>query len=121
MQWYLKALRQYVDFDGRSGRAEYWMFVLFNVGITLMLMIIDAALGTPLHLIYLLATLLPSWALGARRLHDIGRSGWWQLLSVIPIVGAIILIVWLATEGHPDPNQWGANSEFVSGGTRVAH
>ena len=113
MKWYLKVLRQYADFGGRARRAEYWMFTLVSVIITVVLFIVDAAIdGTfagpgILGLIYWLAVLLPSLAVGTRRLHDIGRSGWWQLLQLIPIIGAVVLIVFSATDGHRGTNAYG--------------
>jgi len=122
MQWYLKAFRQYADFTGRARRTEYWMFALFNAIIAIVLLLIDYGLGTMfLNWIYSLAVLVPGLAVGARRLHDTGRSGWWQLLGFIPLIGAIILIVWYATAGHPEPNQWGANPKSVAGGAAVAY
>jgi len=122
MQWYLKVLRQYADFSGRARRTEYWMFQLFNIIAFIVLYAIDVGLGTMfLGLIYGLAVLLPSLAVAARRLHDIGRSGWWQLIGIIPLIGAIVMIVWCATEGQPEPNQWGANPKSVAGGAAVAY
>jgi uncharacterized membrane protein YhaH (DUF805 family) len=116
MQWYLKVLRQYVDFNGRARRTEFWMFTLFSVIISIVLGVVDYLLNTSvLGMIYSLAVLLPTLAVGARRLHDIGRSGWWQLIGIIPIIGWIILIVWDATDGHPQPNQWGANPNALAG------
>ncbi|GAA4890624.1 DUF805 domain-containing protein [Actinomycetospora straminea] len=124
MQWYLKVLKQYADFNGRARRTEFWMFVLFNILAAIVLSIIDVLIGTAsfsstgtgfamsgglLTTIYQLAVLIPSLAVGARRLHDTGRSGWWQLLALIPIVGAIILIVWWATDGQPGANEHGMN------------
>ncbi|TCK27689.1 uncharacterized membrane protein YhaH (DUF805 family) [Pseudonocardia endophytica] len=124
MQWYMKVLRQYADFTGRARRTEFWMFVLFNAIAIIILTILDNLLGLSsssmgggsivvtsgvLTGIYQLAVLVPSLAVGARRLHDTGKSGWWQLLALIPIVGAIILIVFWATDGHPAPNQYGVN------------
>lgn len=122
MQWYLKVLRQYADFTGRARRMEYWMFTLVNIIITLVLVLLDYGLGTGfLNTIYSLAVFVPSIAVGARRLHDIGRSGWWQLLYLIPLIGAIILIVWFATDGKPEPNQWGPNPKTMPGGATVSH
>lgn len=121
MQWYLKVLRQYADFTGRARRTEFWMFVLFSVIISIVLRLIDYAIfgnsssGGPLGLLYSLAVLLPSIAVSARRLHDIGRSGWWQLIGIIPIIGWILVIVWFATPGRAEPNQWGPNPKAESG------
>ncbi|RZT89216.1 uncharacterized membrane protein YhaH (DUF805 family) [Pseudonocardia sediminis] len=129
MQWYLKVLRQYADFSGRARRKEFWMFVLFNVIVAIVLSILDNALGLStstatesgfyysagiLTSIYQLAVLIPSLAVGARRLHDTGRSGWWQLIAFIPLVGAIILIVFWASDGHRGPNQHGPNPKELA-------
>lgn len=119
MQWYLKVLRQYADFGGRARRTEFWMFTLFNAIISVVLMIIDYSAGLTygeramssgvLGTIYSLAVLIPTIAVAVRRLHDTGRSGWWILISLIPIIGAIILIVWYCGDGQPGHNQWGPN------------
>ncbi len=128
MEWYLKVLRQYVDFAGRARRKEYWMFTLVNVIISIVLAIVDSALGLgsnslfysgPFSLVYELAVWLPSLAVGARRLHDTGRSGWWQLLVLIPVIGWIVLIVFFATDGEPQPNAYGSNPKTVPGEAAV--
>ncbi|MCL1495798.1 MAG: DUF805 domain-containing protein [Pseudanabaena sp. Salubria-1] len=114
MEWYFLALRKYKDFDGRSKRNEYWYFVLFNFLITLVLGIIDGVLrltlpGSGFGLLgglYSLAILVPAVAAGIRRLHDTGRSGWWLLIAFVPFVGAIVLIVFLASESQPERNQY---------------
>jgi uncharacterized membrane protein YhaH (DUF805 family) len=113
VQWYVKVLRQYSDFRGRARRAEYWMFTLVSVLISLALAFVDTALGLDvaniglLGLFYGLAVLLPSLAVGTRRLHDIGRSGWWQLIQIIPVIGLIVIIVLLATDGQRGANIYG--------------
>lgn len=113
MQWYLKVLRQYTDFNGRARRTEFWMFTLFNVIISVILLILDNVLGTSfggtglLGLLYSLAVLLPGLAVGIRRLHDTGRSGWWLLIGLIPLIGVIVLIVFYATDGDRAPNAYG--------------
>lgn len=106
MYYYFAALKKYADFTGRARRKEYWMFTLFNVIIVTVLELIGFSLLLGL---YSLATLVPVWAVTARRLHDINRSGWWQLLSLIPIVGPIIVFIWLITIGTPGENQYGAD------------
>lgn len=116
MGWYLEVLKKYATFDGRAHRTEFWMFVLVNIIISIGLSIVDAVIGTSgdagaglLSGLYSLAVLIPTLAVGARRLHDIGRSGWWQLLALIPIIGAIVLIVWFATKGNESENEHGPN------------
>ncbi len=112
MSWYLDVLKKYAVFDGRAGRPEYWYFFLFNLIVSLVLSIVDAIVGTTsggfgvLSGLYSLAVLLPAIGVGIRRLHDIGKSGWWLLIGVIPIVGWIILIV-LAARESDGPNAYG--------------
>jgi uncharacterized membrane protein YhaH (DUF805 family) len=86
---------KYVDFSGRAGRPEYWWFVLFIVVVSIVLSMISNTASA----VFSLATLLPSISAAARRLHDTGRSGWWQLIALVPIIGWIVLIVFLAQEG----------------------
>ena len=115
MSWYLEVLKKYVVFDGRARRKEYWMFVLFNVLISVVLILVDRTAGLtaaakgidPLNTLYSLAVLLPFLAVTIRRLHDTGRSGVYILFALIPCIGGIIMIVWMATEGERGRNQFG--------------
>lgn len=121
MNWYLKVMRQYTDFNGRAGRQEYWMFTLFNVIFSIAAMVLDNVLGLaygeigygPLYLVYGLVALIPGLAVTVRRLHDIGKSGWMLLVIVIPIVGAIWLLVLLVTDSKPGENEYGPNPKEV--------
>lgn len=102
----------YVNFSSRAIRSEYWYWTLFIVLISIVTSIIDiAVLGatqfSPITTIFSLATLLPSLGVSIRRLHDLDRTGWWILLALIPLVGAIILIVWACTRGSVGPNRFG--------------
>lgn len=102
----------YIKFEGRSNRGEYWKAVLLLIVINIAVGVVDTILtgsgGVPfLGMIFSLVTLVPSLAIGARRLHDIGKSGWWLLIGLIPLIGAIILIVWFAKKPDPAPNQYG--------------
>jgi len=115
MNWYLEVLKKYATFSGRAQRAEYWYFILINIIVNTVLVILDVLFGTLspngtglLSGIYSLAVLIPHIAVGARRLHDIGKSGWWQLIVIIPIIGWILIIIWFATDSEED-NQYGEN------------
>ncbi len=116
MEWYLKVLKQYADFNGRARRKEFWMFVLFNAIVSVILTTIDAMLGTygALSGIYGLAIFIPSLAVSVRRLHDIGKSGWMILVALIPVIGFIWLLVLYIMEGTPGENQYGANPKEVA-------
>ncbi|MFI9601406.1 DUF805 domain-containing protein [Streptomyces sp. NPDC052043] len=110
MNWYVEVLKKYAVFNGRARRQEYWMFTLFTVIISIVLAIVDAVIGTQaLDWIYTVAVLLPTLAVTVRRLHDTDRSGWWVLIGLIPLVGFIVMLVFLATEGTPRENKYGAN------------
>ncbi len=111
MDWYLTVLKQYTVFSGRARRKEYWMFFLINLIVSLAINVIEAiVLGTAfLGLIYALAVFLPYLAVTIRRLHDTDRSGWWFLIAFIPLVGAIVLLVFLVMEGTSGDNQFGAD------------
>ena len=95
---------KYIEFNGRASRSEFWWFCLFVI----ICWIIGFALGPIIEAIIILGLLIPYIAVQARRLHDIGKSGWLQLISLIPLIGAIILIVWSATEGTKKKNKYGA-------------
>jgi uncharacterized membrane protein YhaH (DUF805 family) len=109
-------LSKYADFTGRARRSEFWWFYLAYVIASIVASIIDQAFGFPiLSLLLALGLLVPTLAVGARRLHDTGKSGWWQLIGIVPIVGFIVLIVFYATEGHPGPNKYGPSPKFPAG------
>jgi uncharacterized membrane protein YhaH (DUF805 family) len=116
MNWYLEAWKNYANFQGRARRKAFWMFVLFNIIALVVLGLIQGALGLSgesgygiLTGLYSLAVLLPALSLAVRRLHDTGRSGWWLLIGLLPLVGEIILIVFYALDGQPGENQYGPN------------
>jgi uncharacterized membrane protein YhaH (DUF805 family) len=109
VHWYFDVLKQYAVFDGRARRAEYWWFQLFNVIVIAILAGIDEGAGTyPLFVaIYALATLLPTLGVTIRRLHDTSRSGWWILVGFIPIIGALLLLVFYIQPSHLGDNEYG--------------
>ena len=117
MNWFLTALKKYATFSGRAQRAEYWYFVLFYILIFIGLSFIDNITGSfsaeagmgLLGGILTLALLIPSIAVGVRRLHDTGRSGWWLLIVLVPLVGAIILLVFTVQDSEPGENAYGHN------------
>ena len=124
MYWYLKCWKQYVDFQGRARRKEYWIFTLINFIIYLLFyilafsMMFDSSgifflLTSIIFFLYTVATILPSIAVTVRRLHDTGRSGWWYLLNFIPLVGSICLLVLLCLDSDPGENQWGENPKGI--------
>jgi uncharacterized membrane protein YhaH (DUF805 family) len=123
MEWYTMVWQKYAQFTGRSRRKEYWMFVLINLLVfallyvgALVLMTQSTTIGVLLMigcLIYALAGLIPHLAVTIRRLHDTNKSGWWILISLVPLVGGIILLVFLATEGDAADNQFGSNPKLL--------
>ncbi|HEX8378547.1 MAG TPA: DUF805 domain-containing protein [Pedobacter sp.] len=121
MNWYLKVLKDYAVFTGRARRQEYWMFTLFHIIALIAATVLDSMLGLSfkvgdeslmygyIYLFYNLAVLIPGLAVLVRRLHDIGKSGWFALIALIPIIGAIWLIVLLCSDSNPGDNQYGPN------------
>jgi len=113
LDYYLAVLKKYAIFSGRSQRAEYWYFVLVNLIISFIFTFLDRVTGTGigniLSIIYSLAILVPGIAVAIRRLHDVGKSGWWLLIAFIPLVGTIWLIVLFATDSNPGDNTYGPN------------
>ena len=120
MSYYLTVLKKYAVFTGRARRAEIWYFILFNFIVSVVLQMLfgsvadtaEEGAASPLAFVpvlYTLAILLPSLAVGVRRLHDTGRSGWFILIGFIPLVGAIVLIVFYAQEGESGDNAYGTN------------
>jgi len=117
MNWYLMVLKKYAQFEGRSRRKELWMFTLFNCLFSWPLYILglvfhENVLGTIffcLYVLYLLAIIVPCLAVSVRRLHDTGKSGWFYFLIFIPLVGAIILLVFFVLDSDPGANEYGPN------------
>ena len=124
----LTPLRKYADFSGRARRAEYWWFYLLVIIGYVVATIVDSLLGLDqtvgpygtTTLVLLLAMLLPSIAAGVRRLHDTDRSGWWMLIALIPLVGAIVLLVFFVLEGTQGENRFGPDPKARNAGDRLA-
>jgi uncharacterized membrane protein YhaH (DUF805 family) len=117
MNWYLEVLKKYTEFDGRARRKEYWYFTLFNFLAFFTLAFIDGVIGSfnaeagigLLAGIYSLGVLIPALAVSIRRLHDTNRSGWWLLIELIPVIGAIVLFIFMVQDSQQGDNQYGAN------------
>ncbi|WP_340123238.1 DUF805 domain-containing protein [Methylobacter svalbardensis] len=117
MNWYLEVLKKYAVFDGRARRKEYWFFFLFNIIISMILSAVDGLTGSfnpetgvgLLGGIYTIAVLIPSIAVSVRRLHDTGRSGWWLLIGLIPLIGTIICFVFMVQDSESSENEYGSN------------
>ena len=111
--WYMQVLKKYAVFSGRARRKEYWFFILWYVVISIGLAIIDAVAGLRigdagiLQGLYALALLIPSLAVTVRRLHDTGRTGWWLLIILIPLIGLIVLLVFMFLDSEPGENAYG--------------
>ena len=116
MDMFIKVVRDnYANFKGRARRNEYWMFVLITTVISLGALVIDGVLFPEQRLIsnlYSLAIVVPSIAVGARRLHDTGKSGWWQLLYILVIIGWIPLIIFLAKDSDIGDNEYGSSEKY---------
>ena len=114
MSWYVMVLKKYVVFEGRARRKEYWYFALISFIISLILSLIDWAIGMNILVtIYGLAVLLPALGVSVRRLHDIGRSGWWIFINLIPLIGLIIWLVFMFKDSQPGTNQYGPSPKAV--------
>lgn len=115
IEYYKKYWANYVNFKGRARRSEYWYPVLCNFVISLVLALL-AQLVSFLGIlggIFSLAVVLPSLGVAVRRLHDVGKSGWWLLIGLVPLVGGILLLVWACTDSNPGENQYGPNPKGV--------
>ena len=124
MNWYIEALKKYAVFSGRSRRKEFWYFTLFNFIISLTLEFIDGMATLSyfynetfgfglLGGVYTLAIIIPSIAVSIRRLHDIGKSGWWILISFIPLIGVLVLLYFHVLDSQSEENQYGPNPKSV--------
>jgi uncharacterized membrane protein YhaH (DUF805 family)/regulator of sirC expression with transglutaminase-like and TPR domain len=118
MNWYIRVLKKYAVFSGRARRKEYWMFVLFNFIFGLVASLIDLSIGLLtfavfgfglLSILYALAIFVPGLAVSVRRLHDVGKSGWYYLIVLIPIAGPIWLLVLTCTDSQTGDNKYGPN------------
>lgn len=146
MEWATLPLKKYAEFEGRSRRKEYWMYVLLLIAIGVVIGTVEGIVGLtgmvgpygPITALFLLGTLVPSLAVGVRRLHDTGRSGWWLLigygpfllslvltmagslqlamiLSVLALVGFVALLVFMVMEGTRGSNQYGPDPKGSEG------
>ena len=125
MNWYLHVFKNYATFSGRARRKEYWMFFLISALISIVLTLLDILLGTYsveyeaglFSGLYSLLILIPSIAVVVRRLHDTDRSGWWILISLIPLIGVIVLFVFMCLDSQPGTNRFGANPKEAASQT----
>ncbi|MEZ5573968.1 MAG: DUF805 domain-containing protein [Halioglobus sp.] len=109
MEYFSRALQKYAEFSGRDTRQQFWMFVLFNLIFAILVAMVGGLLETNIpSQLYSLALLIPNLSIGARRLHDTGRSGWWQLIGIIPVIGIIVLIIFFVQDSVED-NEYGPN------------
>lgn len=114
MHWYFDVLTRYADFNGRAGRREFWMFFLLNAVFTLVMRQVGHVAGVETaSVMYTLIVLTPALAVGARRLHDTGVSGWWQLAGLVPFAGIFVLVFLYARAGMPGDNRYGAPSSVT--------
>ncbi|MBT4882258.1 MAG: DUF805 domain-containing protein [Flavobacteriales bacterium] len=127
MEWYLKVMKEnFSNFSGRARRKEYWMFALIYMIVIIIAMVLDGALGlgfdmgygvtAPYGWIYsivALVHLIPAWGVLVRRLHDVGKSGWFMLISLVPIIGGIWLLVLVCTDGDSSENAYGPSPKSV--------
>lgn len=126
MNYYLSILKNYATFTGRARRSEFWYGILFNFLALIVANVLDSVLGTKImtdfgfelpygyvYIGYVLLTFIPFLAVQVRRLHDVGKSGWFYLIVLIPLIGFIWLLVLDCTEGTPGPNQYGENPKNV--------
>lgn len=151
MEWMLMPLRRYAEFSGRSRRKEYWMYVLLLLIVSLVIGFLEGALGLtgmvgpygPLSALFLLATFVPSLAVGVRRLHDTNRTGWWMVLPIAPylvaalllasgnlalagtigmlgLLGAIVVLVFLVLDGTKGPNRYGPDPKGAEHAEAIA-
>lgn len=115
MNYYSICLSKFADFSGRARRREYWTFALVNCLIAMLLLILGLAFGEDspasniMVTIFYLIMLVPNLSVSVRRLHDIGKSGWYMFLSLIPLIGGLFLLVWALMDSEPGENQYGEN------------
>lgn len=121
--------RKYVDFQGRARRSEYWLWVLFLTAVEIVLILLAAVMGNGdpqsagpellLLILFWLAVVLPTLAVAVRRLHDTGRSGFWLFISLVPLIGGIVLLIFFVLDGTPGPNKFGPDPKGRGGDAEV--
>ncbi|MBN8202994.1 MULTISPECIES: DUF805 domain-containing protein [Bacillaceae] len=116
MNAFIKVLKESFNFSGRSRRKDYWMFILFTFVISIILTVIEMALGLEitedigiLTTLFSVIMIIPSLSVTVRRLHDTGKSGWWILISLIPLIGGIIILIFTLMDSEPGSNKYGPN------------
>ena len=117
MDWFLYALQRYREFSGRSRRKEFWMYTLFYLLLAIGALFLDNLFGFisigdvrgPFYTLFVVIMFLPTIAVSVRRLHDVGKSGWWLLVGIIPVIGFIWLLIYMARDGDVGPNKYGPN------------
>ena len=127
LNWYFTVFRKYADFGGRASRSEYWFFTLFHVLVSIGLGAVDGALfgystrleNGPVSLAYVLVSLVPVISVTTRRLHDTDRSGWFQLITLIPVIGWVILTVFTCFDSQVGENRFGDDPK--AGDREVQH
>lgn len=127
MRWFLLAWSRAAEFTGRSRRKEYWMFQVFNmlvgIGIGIVALLIGGDGGVKVFAfclgVYGLVSFVPSLSCTVRRLHDIGKSGWWYFIGFIPLIGGIILLIFMVLDSDPDRNDYGPNPKLAGDGQVV--
>ena len=116
MKNYIDVLtHRYATFSGRAARREYWMFALWNIIVAILISILDTFIGSTIpYWVYFLVIIIPSIALGVRRLHDTGHSGWWMFIGLIPLLGGLIILFWLIKDSMVGDNAYGPNPKGAS-------
>ncbi|MFC0623491.1 DUF805 domain-containing protein [Kribbella deserti] len=125
MRWYVEVIKKYAIFSGRARRREFWMFTLVDIVISFVIVGADELIGTEYALgtdevfgggllvtLYGLAVLVPTITVTFRRLHDVDRTGWWILLALVPVLGWIVLLVFMVTNGTPGNNRYGPDPKL---------
>ena len=131
IEWYKKVMfENYANFSGRARRSEYWYFALMNVIIVIIAMTIDNMAGLrfgttmpfigPIYILYCLASFVPGLAVAVRRLHDVGKSGWFYFICLIPLIGAIWILILFFTDSQSGSNQYGPNPKDGSDEIKIA-
>ena len=129
MRYYLNALSNYTNFNGRASRSEYWFFALYNTIFSFFALRLDKIFEInfddeigygPLTAIYSIAMVIPSLAISVRRLHDVGKSGWMFLISFVPFIGSVWLLVLLLSKSEKEQNQYGDLPKSISASNGVS-